>query len=698
MIILRRFTSLVVLPTLLALCQNGARAADPQSWALLVGVGDNIRPRFSLSGPKNDVPAVSDVLHGQYRIPSSHIRRLMNRQATRQNILAGWAWLAQNARPGDLVFFYYSGHGTVVPAQLAGSKERGPDSAICPFDAVSREGLIPGAEIGRRIDALRTDQVVVIVDACNSGHATRDIRTRRRVLNPTDFGMAAVHGSALPTTDPASEPAAPFAGANAPGTTPHKELYIGAARIDQSAIEGPYLDSVATASAPGTSGSASDAPVNPNMGALTFYLLQELRDGAAGGQDAPTYAELLRRIRGDLRKEYGDDAQEPQLSGPDAETTPFLTPRGATRSIARGNGGPAAVPVALALSAGGGQGATVKLRAVAGAALIPGSILQTGGDRRWTETEDAPTALSGTPSAAPPSGVGAGILRITSVSGATATGTVISGKVPSGFALTEVYQPAPDGRLRVAVSGTGAAADRLRAEAARVENITVVDAKKTSDVTLYPPAGVPTDKPSIVDVFRNGVALPSVAEADLPVALAEMQRVKKLADLRNDDSNPIHITVSLNGSEGFAKAKVGETVSYKISADRDAYITILDLTANGDVLGATRPGVLHAGETWSLEAIPVTAPAGLDTLKVIATTFPVSMDLPPNVDAVRTQGARGKAGAVARRVLEGLKIGSEASATGTKGLNLGNIATAASPDSLPVGGWACSEQLLRIDP
>jgi hypothetical protein len=676
------FTVLLAAAGVIASVGSGASVAPSQCWALLVGVGDNIQPRNSLYGPNNDVPAVADLLRGQYGFHESHIRRLLNRAATRQNILDGWAWLAHNTHAGDLVVFYYSGHGTVVPERVPGVDPNGLDSALCPFDAVSRSGLIAGWEIGKLIDKLPTNQVVVIVDACNAGHATRDLRSRRRSLNPTEFGMPPLLMRALPArVTPAS-----FAGAVA-----HKEIYIGAARIGQSAIEGPFL-ATESASASLPWGDTGSMP-NANMGALTYYLLQELRSAAASGSaKSLTYGELLNRTRRDLREEYGDDAQEPQLSGPRALTTPFLNGHGAEMQVARGSQGMASLPVAIALTTALQVGGSVRVRSVAGAALIPGSVLQVGGTKKWTETGEENGG--GDASTMP------GLVKVTEVSGATATGRVLSGSVPQGFALTEVLRPAPDGRLRVAIGETNAAANRLRAVVGTVRNVIVVDPRQPSDVTLYVSPDSTGDTQSKVDIYRNGIALPTIMEGDLAVTLTGIQRVRGLANLQSAPDSPIHISISSNASDGFAKARIGDKITYRISVDRDAYVTILDLSANGGIVGTTRPTLLRAGNTWILADIPVTAPAGLDTLKVIATTFPVAMDLPANVEAIQNQGSRGKPTAVAQRVLDALHEGSTGVADNarSKDLSIDAATASAGPANLAVNGWACADQLLRIDP
>lgn len=51
----------------------------------------------------------------------------------RDDILRGLNWLVQDAQPGDLLWFHYSGHGTQV-TDRDGDEQDGKDEAICPLD------------------------------------------------------------------------------------------------------------------------------------------------------------------------------------------------------------------------------------------------------------------------------------------------------------------------------------------------------------------------------------------------------------------------------------------------------------------------------------------------------------------------------------------------------------------------------------
>ncbi len=604
-----------------------ATAAARQQWALLVGVGKNVNPENTLLGPANDVPAMREMLSGRYGFTSDHIRVVADAGATRQGILAGWEWLIQNAKPGDQVVFYYTGHGIDIADP---TKPGGRDSALCPYDATNQAGLIPGSLIGGLIDRLKTDQVTVIVDACNSGSASRYLSAKRH--SPS---RSSLHLRALPPLPETASAIAPFGGQTNPRAM-HKERYIGAARTDQSALECPFLDK---------EGAKRDANAddNPEMSALTYYLLQEVR--AASGRPL-TYDTLVRNVRRDLAIKFGEDAQVPQESGPGLATTPFLL---AADSPAASSSLPIAV---AAINHTAKKGDAIALRALAGAALTPGCVLRTTGGKRWTEVEDTPTATTASVSES-----GTGMVRVTGVAGSSATGVVLSGQVAVGVPLAEVLTTTPDNRLSVVVAVEGAAGDRIKALCKSLDHIEVVSPRESGDVTLSPSATIPGG----IEVFRGAVRLLTVTEDKIPGLIGNFQGGKILADLQSPTvsapgATPIHVTVqNAEGKEGSIRARIGEKATMTITVDHPAYITIIELASDGSITGVTLPDALVANTPCTLPPSPVEGPTGLDTIKVIATGFRPHVPLPANAAEVAQMGAESKPALIAQRVLEALR-------------------------------------------
>jgi Caspase domain len=84
--------------------------------ALLVGINDyyeifGVKSEESLRGPVNDVRAIKDLLVRKFGFPLKNIDTIMNGAATRDNIIAGMLKKLKDCKPGDVMVFYYSGHG-----------------------------------------------------------------------------------------------------------------------------------------------------------------------------------------------------------------------------------------------------------------------------------------------------------------------------------------------------------------------------------------------------------------------------------------------------------------------------------------------------------------------------------------------------------------------------------------------------------
>lgn len=153
--------------------------------ALLIGINDykNL-PSYSkdgisdLRGPANDVRIIKNVLTSSYGFSEGEIKTLINSEATGENIKKAFEnWLVSGTSPGDLVIFFYSGHGAQIPDQN-GDEADGKDEVLAPYDVVPEGGrnIIRDDELGTWLRKLSKREVVVFIDACHSGTMTRGIR------------------------------------------------------------------------------------------------------------------------------------------------------------------------------------------------------------------------------------------------------------------------------------------------------------------------------------------------------------------------------------------------------------------------------------------------------------------------------------------------------------------------------------------
>lgn len=214
-----------------------------------------------------------------------------------RQIVAAWHSLSVAARPGDIVLFYFSGHGLRVPSMLP---ELGPelDECLAPYDAAAAEGrLLHDLELTYLTAELARREIdtVLVLDACFSGGALRAesgvrVRGTRGQRRSNAEGPSAV-----------AEVATLRAFAAGHGTTDGplgrlarggpRHTLLAACAAHEQALEAPLED--------GTVG-----------GLFTASLLAALRRTGPG---VTTYRELITRARSALL--LAGSRQTPQAEG-----------------------------------------------------------------------------------------------------------------------------------------------------------------------------------------------------------------------------------------------------------------------------------------------------------------------------------------------------------------------------------------------
>ncbi len=154
------------------LAQNTSRKL-----ALLVGINDypsGIRP---LQGCLTDIEMQRELLIHRFGFNPQDIREVKDKEATRDNILTAFEeHLIEQAEPGDVVIFHYSGHGTQVidPTPI---KSQEHHSTLVPIDANTESSGVVRGIMGKTLfllmSAIRTDNLTVVLDSCYSGGGVR---------------------------------------------------------------------------------------------------------------------------------------------------------------------------------------------------------------------------------------------------------------------------------------------------------------------------------------------------------------------------------------------------------------------------------------------------------------------------------------------------------------------------------------------
>lgn len=103
--------------------------------AVLVGVDEYERSDIPpLHGCVNDVALVRTILKECLGVPNEDIRVVVNQRATKDSILHRLQRMLRASEPGDVAFFYFSGHGSQIRDRDGDELTDALDEVICPYD------------------------------------------------------------------------------------------------------------------------------------------------------------------------------------------------------------------------------------------------------------------------------------------------------------------------------------------------------------------------------------------------------------------------------------------------------------------------------------------------------------------------------------------------------------------------------------
>ena len=196
-----------------------------------------------------------------------------------------------DAKPGDRLLFHYSGHGSQIVDRHGDELNDRMDEIICPYDMDWDRNFITDDDLRELFAGLpQGATLVVVLDACNSGTGTREMRAlealpmdlsyRTRFLPPpVDIACRADEGMQVRKLLKGKD------------TMNHVLL---AACMDNQTSADAFID-------------------GRYNGAFTYYLAKHLRDT----QGDITRSELIRRVQASLR--FNGFSQIPQLECAPAE-------------------------------------------------------------------------------------------------------------------------------------------------------------------------------------------------------------------------------------------------------------------------------------------------------------------------------------------------------------------------------------------
>lgn len=298
------FAALIALVTQPVILSGAVRAGDIR--ALVIGINEYGSYGKNLQGAVHDA---NDLARALEAIGVSSLRQLIDREASRDRILAAWSELLAVSHAGDTLILTYAGHGSQLPEKVKGSEKDGLDEVLLLSGYTAkapgnRERIIDDELYGWFQQAnAKGVKVVFVADGCHSGTLTRSVDPRagrRRMRSQPSWieGTDALSLAGL-TVAPAEE-------------VPEGLSFFAAG---QEAEQVPEVDL-----------RGDDGQVSPR-GVLSYAFARALHGEAdSNGDGLLSRSELQRYLQRTVRV-YAEARQTPQFQpvlGPGVEDTSVL--------------------------------------------------------------------------------------------------------------------------------------------------------------------------------------------------------------------------------------------------------------------------------------------------------------------------------------------------------------------------------------
>jgi hypothetical protein len=551
-------------------------------WALIVGISDYIHfedvEGGDLPGAEHDARRMRDALVVARSFPEDNVRMLLNHDATKAAIEEGvTGWLVQNARPGDNVVIFFAGHGSQMWDE-DGDEDDGLDETLAPADVLagSTDFDISDDEFNVWLGMLPTDNVLVVLDNCNSGTGTRDV---------TPFSRGRLLGrdiDALERPEGAARRALPGQGLDETGFDVGRArvLEFAAAQPDQIAVDAFFPE--------------SDGREAFHGGAFTTFLVQQLWKAPAEA----TYEQVFRNAREALKRNRFQ--QDPFLSEDvTLKDRPLFFVEGASSARSQ-----------LALPVLSVDGRTAELGAGLALGMTRGSVFETDSGARLIVSD----------------------VRQRSTSVAVVSGSVVEGE--RARLVAHVYAASP---LLVNVASVETRlAETLAAAVVGAPAIRLVEDESSFGHLLVRRRG---DELRVIgaDGFarHEGLGTSPADMHELASILRKESAAKSLGDMDNPAQTFDFDVRLLGGTTSFG---LGEDIAFIVESARDGYVTLIDLGTDGTVAmlipNGDDPSMrIRAGERLEYPgpelAFTALEPVGSGMVRAFVTAEPLDITIPP---------------------------------------------------------------------
>lgn len=143
--------------------------------ALVVGIDKYKNPAWNLEGCTMDAAVMSGMLQDHFGFPGDHVRVVLDDRATKANILGRLDWLVRDAKQGDVLVFFYAGHGSQVRDRDGDELEDAMDEILCPHDLDWDDPLTDDILHSYFTRVQKGVNLTIIFDCCHSGTGTRSL-------------------------------------------------------------------------------------------------------------------------------------------------------------------------------------------------------------------------------------------------------------------------------------------------------------------------------------------------------------------------------------------------------------------------------------------------------------------------------------------------------------------------------------------
>ena len=260
--------------------------------AIVIGIGKHEDKTWGKINGDKDVPYVEEMLVNA-KFKAGNVKKLVNQQATKAAIVSAFKSLASQSKRGDMVYVHFSGHGQQMK-DVHNDEKDGLDECWIPYDAYRKpcekdkgEKHLTDDEVNYYLNAIRdkigdSGKMLVVIDACHSGDATRgdEDEVVRGVEDIFEAIKTFIWGA---STDKGKTDVNPNAQVNK-----ERWITISACKSDQVNIE----------------------MKSPAVGKLTYAIYNKVKESTGNDND-----DFFRRIRMFVNSNTGSRPQYPVMTG-----------------------------------------------------------------------------------------------------------------------------------------------------------------------------------------------------------------------------------------------------------------------------------------------------------------------------------------------------------------------------------------------